>query len=351
MKRTLLICILFSGSLFAQNVNIPDANFKAILLANTSINSNLDTEIQVSEAVAYTGTITCINQNISDLTGIEAFTNLTILYCAQNQLTSLDVSNNTNLLELGCANNQLTSLNVSNCSVLYDLHCPYNQLTSIDLSTNTSLSYLNCSDNQLTSLNVSNNTSLVNLICGNNNLIVLNVSNNTALTELSCPNAYLWGTLYVSDLTNLADFDCRNNYISAVNIANGNNAGLSSFWATGNSNLTCIQVDDVTYSTTNWTGSNFLFDNGVNFDLNCVGSAGINEVSQENQLQLYPNPSSSSITVDLNQAKPIRIEDLSGKVMLEVIGSSNYKIDISYLTPGVYFIRADEGQTVKFIKE
>ena len=40
----------------AQNVNIPDANFKAVLVGNPGINTNGDGEIQVSEAAAFTGT-------------------------------------------------------------------------------------------------------------------------------------------------------------------------------------------------------------------------------------------------------------------------------------------------------
>ena len=58
-------------------MSIPDANFKAYLLGNSNINTNDDTEIQVSEASAYGGTISCNYDDISDLTGIEAFTALT----------------------------------------------------------------------------------------------------------------------------------------------------------------------------------------------------------------------------------------------------------------------------------
>ena len=75
-------------------VNIPDANFKAYLVGNTAINTNGDTEIQLSEATAFNGQINCSSDNISDLTGIEAFTALTELYCYNNQLTSLDVISN-----------------------------------------------------------------------------------------------------------------------------------------------------------------------------------------------------------------------------------------------------------------
>ena len=45
-----LFLLLFSINLAAQNVNIPDANFKAYLVKNKKINLNLDDEIDISEA-------------------------------------------------------------------------------------------------------------------------------------------------------------------------------------------------------------------------------------------------------------------------------------------------------------
>ena len=116
---------------FGQNVYIPDAGFKAYLVGEPLINTNGDTEIQVSEASAFNESIDCSGINISNLTGIEGFTALAELYCNFNNLTSLDVSQNTALTELHCGENQLTSLNVS---------------------ANTALTYLSCGDNQLTSL-------------------------------------------------------------------------------------------------------------------------------------------------------------------------------------------------------
>ncbi|MCH7534683.1 MAG: hypothetical protein IH948_02875 [Bacteroidetes bacterium] len=53
-----LVVLSFSNALVnAQIVNIPDANFKSYLVGNSSINTNLDSEIQVSEATAFTGTV------------------------------------------------------------------------------------------------------------------------------------------------------------------------------------------------------------------------------------------------------------------------------------------------------
>jgi Leucine-rich repeat (LRR) protein len=105
------------------NIVIPDPNFKAYLVGNSLINTNGDSEIQVSEATAYTGIIDCQSMGISDLTGIACFPSLFSLNCSNNQLSSLDVSQNTALIALWCYNNQLTSLDVSQkyCFICFGL--------------------------------------------------------------------------------------------------------------------------------------------------------------------------------------------------------------------------------------
>ncbi len=136
MKTTLIFLSVFlTTSLFGQNVIVPDANFKAYLIGNNLINTNGDTEIQVSEANNFDGTISCNDLGIFSLTGIETFTALNILVCSGNQLTSLDVKQNTALTTLACSDNQLINL---------------------DVSYNPNLTYLFCYDNQLTCLNLTN---------------------------------------------------------------------------------------------------------------------------------------------------------------------------------------------------
>ena len=168
MKKLLLVLLALPLIGFGQNVNIPDATFKAYLLGNTAINTNGDTEIQVSEASAFKGAIDCGDMNISNLTGIEAFTALTWLRCSNNQLTSLDVSANTDLTYLECEVNQLTRLYLSKNTALTTLHCSSNQITSLDVSQNTALTTLWCSENELSSLDVSQNTALTELGCDGN---------------------------------------------------------------------------------------------------------------------------------------------------------------------------------------
>ena len=206
----------------ACNVTIPDANFKAYLVGNSAINTNADTEIQCTEAAAFTGAINCYFLNISDLTGIEAFPNITQLWCQQNQLTSLNLSSNTALANLDVQQNQLTSLNISANTALTTLQCHTNQLTNLDVNTNINLTYLSCNSNQLTSLNISNNTALTSLECQFNQLTTLDVSNNTALTSLRCQSNQLT-SLNISTNTALTYLYCNNNQLSSLNVSTNTN--------------------------------------------------------------------------------------------------------------------------------
>ncbi len=271
-----LIALLFLSVANAQIVNIPDANFKALLLfANigtetasnetpyidingnlvvnnyNKIDTNNDGQIQVSEAllikylnVSLAGIssviginefinlkyFNCDNNQLTSL-NVSSLTNLQLLICNNNQLTSVNVSGLTNLQRLECISNQLTSLNVSGLTNLQILECSYNQLTSLNLSGLTNLQILECSYNQLTSLNLSYSTNLVHLICNDNQLSSLNVSGLTNLQYLYCNNNQL-PSLNVSGLTNLFNFDCSGNQIQSIDFSGLTN--LNSFGCSGN---------------------------------------------------------------------------------------------------------------------
>ncbi len=202
MKKTLLSTLAFSllgWSASAQNVNIPDANFKAYLVGNPVINTNMDTEIQVSEANAYDGTISCPNQNIADLTGIEAFVNLKILICSYNDLTSINLTQNTALTQLYLVSNNLTSLDVSQCTALNILNFQGNAISSIDLSACPGLVELYCNYNNLSTIDLSQNTALISLLLNGNLFSSLDLSNNTDLE-----------VLFFGDNPNLTSLDLSN---------------------------------------------------------------------------------------------------------------------------------------------
>lgn len=125
-------------------------------------------------------------KGLTDLTGIEYFTELTYLSCGFNALTSLDVSGLTNLTTLHCYNNQLTSLDVSKLTNLEILLCSENQLTKLDVSGLTNLKDLDCSNNRLTTLNVAGLSQLPSLNCSNNQLTELDLTELTGLEAMNC---------------------------------------------------------------------------------------------------------------------------------------------------------------------
>ncbi|EPR74189.1 Internalin-like protein [Winogradskyella psychrotolerans RS-3] len=173
-------------------VNIPDANFKAALVAQPTINTNGNTEIECSEATAFTGQIYLYNESISDLTGIEAFVNVTNLYCAFNTLTSLDLSNNI---------------------ALEELYCHSNAITNLDLSANTALYKLNCSSNALTSLNIANGNNAS--FTGSNDFIA---SNNPNLTCIQIDAGFTPPTTWQKDATASYSDDCAALSVDDFNI-------------------------------------------------------------------------------------------------------------------------------------
>lgn len=137
MKKIILTIGLICSAVIAeaQNINIPDANFKNFLLSLNNINTNMDGEISEAEANAFSGSLNCSAFNISSLEGIQYFTNLIALDCSNNNLSDLSMlSLNTNLETLGCAGNQLTSLDVSANVNLVNLYCNNNLLTSLNVA-------------------------------------------------------------------------------------------------------------------------------------------------------------------------------------------------------------------------
>jgi hypothetical protein len=151
-------------------VVIPDANFKAKLLAadvtnntaqnesfqNMKIDVNNDGEIQISEARAVR-TLTVNNSNIADFTGINSFTFLTHFNGRTNNATSFDTTGLYFLINLFIDNNPLTTVNFVDLHNIVMLDVSATELTYIDLSNIKHNIEFFCSENpNLTQLNVKN---------------------------------------------------------------------------------------------------------------------------------------------------------------------------------------------------
>ena len=89
---------------------------------------------------------------------------------------------------------------------------------------------------------------------------------------------------------------------------------------------------------------------GVGTWSSCEG-AGVNEIN--NDFRLYPNPTTSELTIDFGSIgnKTIKIYSLEGKVLLNInsINNSIFKMDVSNFSEGVYIININ-GRYAKFVK-
>ncbi len=86
-----------------------------------------------------------------------------------------------------------------------------------------------------------------------------------------------------------------------------------------------------------------------------VGSLNINEFA-ENEYQIYPNPVKDILTINSKEQSigSFKIYNVIGQVVQSNYSIDENKINISYLTSGVYFLKFISNQesiTIKFIKE
>ena len=388
-----LVFLVIESKVNAQATTyVPDDNFEQALI-DLGYDMILDDYVLTEDIITIT-VLDVSSKNINDLTGIEDFTALETLHCYSNNLTVLDLSDNIILVTLDCRFNNLSSLNISNNTALEWLACSANNLTNLDVSGNPNLANLFCAQNNLSSLDVTNNTALVYMECGNNNLSSLDVSNKTALETLSCggnnltnlnvsncpilnsiyceendltslnistvPNLFYLScpqnnlesidvssnpslyyffcnqnnitSLDLSANTSLSLLDCSNNRLISLNVKNGNNQAINyNFYATNNPNLTCIQVDDTAWSTTNWSSN---IDPQSYFSEDC--NLDVNDYNIEN-LSVFPNPAQDFFQIETNTAiQEVIIYNSLGKTIAKYHLQEKY--DVSNLEKGVFFV-------------
>lgn len=237
-------CQILVGAVPITSEFFPDPEFRAYI-KKSDFDKNRDGVLSNEEIELITHINLWTTSGVSyveTLAGIEYFSALTYLYCANAQLTSLDLSQNLALTELYCQSNKLTTLNVSNNVSLINLECGGNNLSELDVTNLTSLKSLHCQGNQLTNLNLKHNTSLNRLECDNNKIAILDLSNKTDLTTVYCgynelsslnvtgcsslESLLCWEnklvSLDVSDCLSLSFLQCRNNpYLTEIWLKTG----------------------------------------------------------------------------------------------------------------------------------
>lgn len=203
------------GYIAINEKNFPDENFRNNVWWD--LNTNRDDHFSPSEIANAKGII-CDNNEISNLKGIQFFTEIWKLDCYYNNLKTIDLSHNKKLSYINCHHNQLKELDVSGLPLLKTFYCNYNELPSINVSKNEKLEDFNCQNNHLDTLNVSQNKELVKLSCGHNNLTELDVSENKKLKTLGCYENKL-RNLNLGNQIELEWLSCGTNPLSVLDVS------------------------------------------------------------------------------------------------------------------------------------
>jgi Leucine-rich repeat (LRR) protein len=170
MKK-ILLTLLIPITVFGQYTNVPDANFELALL-NLGYDFVIDGVVETS-AIDTITELYINNKNIADLTGIEDFITLKSLFCYNNNLSILNLSNNTQLFEVSCSGNNLISIdlrNGNNLGLWYFLSMNNPNLNCIDVEDISYCEY-NWSVDSWTSFSNNCNPTSIYSTAGNKKLI------------------------------------------------------------------------------------------------------------------------------------------------------------------------------------
>lgn len=299
----LIVFIVFQFDTLAQYTSIPDLNFEQELINNGSDTEGvLDSQILTIDAVAFSGDLNIANKGILDLTGIEAFINITgINFNYNTGITDVDLSNCTSLLNIsgiGCTS--LTSVNVSGLLSLITLNLRSAGLLSLDVTSNVALKNLNVRKNSLSSLDLSQNPVIDNI-------------------------------------------DLKQNNLTYLDLRNGNQADMVHFDSDNNPDLTCIFFDDASLIDRDehivWFIDDLsycLVDNEIECNM-CMNTLTIND-TVEVTYNMYPNPADSSLHVTTKaENSKFSIYSITGKIILtKDLHQNNNIIDVSSLASGLY---------------
>lgn len=411
IKIFLFSLFLASSSIFAEYTVIPDVNFENKLISLGIDSGAPDGKVLTSNINTLT-ILDVSNSSIIDLTGIQDFIALKELNCYSNSLTTidiskntelrllsltsnlltvLDVSKNTNLLFLECDSNSLTIIDVTKNTTLVFLYCQKNLLTAVDVTKNEFLEVLNCSENQISALNVTKNIGLEELICNNNKLSVLDLTKNLDLEVLLCgqnklttldinKNTKLWylecnsnsiptldtsknvvledlfcdknklSALDLSLNTGLISLKCNDNSLTKLNLKNNNNLNLDTDYINflGNPNLSCIQVDDQSYSDANW--SNFK-DATASYSENCANLS--NGAVVFANVSIFPNPTKGQLNIQNIALDKVMVYSSIGVVVksqqFDGVATNNI-LDMSGLSKGIYMVAIKSKETISITK-
>jgi hypothetical protein len=141
-------------------------------------------------------------------------------------------------------------------------------------------------------------------------------------------------------------------WIMAVYDVGGNSSDYNSS-ATGNT----VYYQSLSYGSAiptnassffSYTGQDFLYFLGID----CGNTLSIENFNLVDKISIFPNPTSDYISIsNLENLESYLIVNQLGQEMKRGIISNQEKIDIRNFTNGLYFLKLENGNTIKFIKK
>ncbi len=214
-----------------------------------------------------------------------------------------------------------------------------------------------------------------------NGIFIVVLTVNDTNTPGSCFDYYLDTINVTGDPTPLqchAGFvmypDTGINDVTVVNSSTG--SSLTYLWDFGDGNTSNLQNPSHTYATAgpfylcltvddgagcvdqycDSIGANGVVFKTGGFTINVVGTpviTGVNDVEANGDLEIYPNPTSTQLTIDTDlHIDRISIVDITGKSIKSFVPKNN-TIDVADLSDGIYFLKIEgEEQSIvrKFVK-
>ncbi len=114
----------------------------------------------------------------------------------------------------------------------------------------------------------------------------------------------------------------------------------------------CLTVNNGAGCTSTFCDSSFLVfktENGLMNRLNILSPSGVKDVSDEEVIHLYPNPTTGVINITGPQIKDLRVYSLSGQLLGSIKQPSKNQLDVSQFRPGIYIAEIEtQGTTQRF---
>jgi hypothetical protein len=343
MKAQLAV-LFFSLTVFsshAQLTYVPDDVFEAYIetyvpnAGNGNISDNYvnTAALQAQTSLNLAPAWIPVGQ-VSDLTGINDFTNLTSVGISNQAITTLDLSYlystfGTPLIPFGVV--------VNGCQFLTTIDMPQVTYLSIDIANNQYLQNIFFQD--------INTISMLFRVWLNPSLEKIDISN-TAGTSMNTMQ------LFISSNSNLSCLNLKNggcsNYAQPVITGNGfNNPNIPI------SLLTCVTVDNPSIQSLVWAWSEYMNDpTNYSYSTNCSCSLGLEETTQA--FTLSPNPVNDLLNITVPSSfvgEIFHVQNAQGdEVQHGVLSSEQHAISVEQLPAGVYVLTIDGLEPKRVVK-